>query len=192
MSATEHGPSNTLLSDGGLACLITLLLAYFGNDPMRLAVFLGVALAYGILRRKSYPSGPIFSPRRETSLNSRTETPSPEFEDHEDSVRKTALVWLGVLVVVSGFSLLVPTVDIHYFSSPDILNPLTKISSVMTPLFSLIAQAKRVEAIQYFTLALRTLDYGILISLSLFFSVTGSFCLFSLISYHRGGANRAR
>ena len=175
------------------ACAVTLSLAYLGNDPMRVTILLGVIGAYELVKkRRVYPFGRLLSSACETLRDeSEMEAVSLRIERHKESLRNIALVWFGFLLIVCGLALLGPTVDIHYFSGPDLLNPLTRISAIVVIVFSHMTHPQRAVATQYFGLALFSLDYLILLSFSAFFSMTGSSCLYWLFLYHKDSASLA-
>ncbi len=191
MSLVEQESRRTLLRFGAPACAVTALLAYLGNYPMQITILLGTICAYRIVkRRKAYPCGRILGSVQPSSERNDAEALSARLERHKQSVGIAALVWFGFLAIVCGFSLLGPSIDIHYLSGPDIVTPLVRIPEVVTAILTRIARTHEATAVQYLGLTLRLLDYLILLSLSVFFSVTGSSCLYWFFLYYKDSTSR--
>jgi len=167
-----------LLRYGLPTCIITLLLAYLGSDLMRLAVLMGSLLAYGVVaRRRVYPFGYIAGADAPFE-DKKSELLSGRLEEGKDTVRRVALVWVMVLLLVCGLSILVPLVHVNAIAGTDLFDNITKLSVVFSMVQTHIGDRYRPTAARYFVMVLRVIDNIILISISLFFSITGSACLF--------------
>ncbi len=180
--AVENESGGVLLRYGLPTCAATILLAYLGNDVMRLGVLAGAAVAYGIVwKRKVYPFGRIISAGQEISPGDKTaESLSSALESHKRSIHGVALAWFGVLLIICAVGLLAPVIHISLFTGPDVIDRLTNISVVAALAASRLAQSHKAAVAQHVATALRILDHIILLSLSLFVSITGSSCLYWL------------
>ena len=193
--AGEKGPLSVegesyrnLLKYGLPTCAVTVLLAYLGNDLMRLAVLLGSVIAYGIVaRRRVYPFGHIT--RISTAASSGDEESEgflSRLEGCKVALGRVALIWFMFLLLVCGFSILAPLVYVNAIAGTDLIDTVTKISVVFSLVLSHIGEKYRPAAAHYFVVALRVIDNVILISLSIFFSVTGSACLYWFFIHRKG------
>jgi hypothetical protein len=146
---------------------------------MRLAVCLGAVLAYGIVKtREVYPFARILAASPESSLDRERASQSSRLESHKASLSRMMLLWLALLLSLSLLSMRVSMVRIPYFSQPDLIGSITNVSAIAALASSYLPLGQRATAIQYVTVALRVLDTLVLFSLSLFFSITGSACLY--------------
>ncbi len=197
MSFEKHTPlaadgsQTTLLRYGLPTCLITILLAFLGSDPMRLAVLSGAVLAYAITRKRAvYPFGRILSSVPESPADGESQNSQAKLEYHKTSLTGIALCWFLLLMVACSLSMVLPLVRIDSFIAPDLIDRITGISTVAAIVSSHLAQTHKAMVTQYFAAALRILDHVILLSLSLFFSVTGSSCLYWFFIHYKAGRNQ--
>ena len=169
-----------LLRYGLPTCAISVLLAYLGNDLMRVSVLVGSVIAYRIVAgRRVYPFDHITRFATGTRPGDKeSEEFSSRLEGCRDGLRRVALVWFMVVLLVCGFSIVAPLVHVNAVAGTDLFDNITKVSVIFSVVLSLIGESYRPMASRYFVVALRVVDHGILVSLSLFFSITGSACLY--------------
>lgn len=191
-SAVESGSGGVLLRYGLPTCAATVVLAYLGNDVMRLGVLAGAAVAYGIVRKRQvYPFGRIMSAGQEISPGYKSfEIRSSILENHKRSIHGVALGWFVVLLIICALALRAPIVHISLFTGPDVIDRITNISVVAALAVSRFAQGHKAAVAQGVATALRILDHVILLSLSLFVSITGSSCLYWLAIHRKSAATR--
>lgn len=172
-------PYTTLLTYGAASCLVVVLLTCAGNGMMRLAIILGAILAYGIVRtRRIYPFARILAPAPEPILERERDSRGSRLESHKSSTGGVMLLWLVFLLGLSVLSTRVSMVYVPYLSQPDLIGKITNVPAIAAPVSSYLPPGQRATAIQWLTAALRVFDTLVLFSLSLFFSITGSACLY--------------
>lgn len=174
-----------LIAYGLPAAVITLVLACFGDEFARVSALAGAFIAWWIVGgREVYPFARIAD--RSAAISSdvaQRERLSQRLEANKGSLKTTALIWLALLLLVAGASMFFLSPGIMFFGRVGLIDEVTRASAVFVLLLAPFGKDVGYSAAPLFAKTLAVSDHIIIISISLFLSITGSCCLYWLSIY---------